>query len=103
LQKVNLCSSVHLAFDEFELGDLALCLTVRSRLEDRGPHSGFVFPDANGEGCDQARRDFSNPGIEIGCHLLPQHGMEPLDEFSGFDKRRSGSLNGSNRDGLGLA
>jgi hypothetical protein len=38
LKEVNLSSSVHLAFDEFELGDLTFSLSIGPRQYDSSPY-----------------------------------------------------------------
>ena len=54
LKKIELPTAIHLAFDELQLGDLALCLAVRPRSRDRGGNSRFIFEHAIGEGPDEA-------------------------------------------------
>jgi hypothetical protein len=53
LKEINLCSAVHLPFDELELGDLAFGLAVRPRLDQSSVDRGDVFGDARGEGGDE--------------------------------------------------
>jgi hypothetical protein len=49
LKEVDFSSTVHLAFDELELGDLPLCLAVGPRQSDCGADGGFILGDAIGE------------------------------------------------------
>jgi len=49
LQKVKFASSIHLSFDELQLGDLALGLTVGPGRGNRSADRSFVFDDAIGE------------------------------------------------------
>ena len=49
MKKVEFCAAVHLAFDEFEFGDLSLDLTIGPRLDDSRPHGGFISRDAGRE------------------------------------------------------
>ena len=51
LEQIEFSSSVHLAFDELELGDLTLGLAVRPTRRDRGADRGFVLRDAVHECC----------------------------------------------------
>jgi hypothetical protein len=49
LKKIEFSSPIRLAFDELELGDLALRLDVGQWQRDCGADGGPVFADANGE------------------------------------------------------
>ena len=49
LKEIELSTAVHLAFDELELGDLALRLAVGSWQSDGSADSGPVLGDAVGE------------------------------------------------------
>src|SRR5258708_1529446 len=49
LEEIGLSPAIHLAFDELELGDLTLGLSVRTRQRDRGADRSFVFDDTAGE------------------------------------------------------
>jgi UDP-glucose 4-epimerase len=49
LKEVDFSSTVHLVFDELELGDLPLCLAVGPRQSDCGVDGGFILGDAIGE------------------------------------------------------
>ena len=49
LKQVELSAAVHLPFDELELSDLALGLSIRPWGIDGGANSGFVFADTAGK------------------------------------------------------
>lgn len=49
LEQIEPSTTVHLSFDELELGDLAFGLTIRPARGDRRGDRGLIFYDAIGE------------------------------------------------------
>jgi hypothetical protein len=49
LEQIDFPAAVHLAFDEFEAGDLPLGLSVGPRQGDRRPNRRFIIRNAAGE------------------------------------------------------
>ncbi len=84
-EQVELPPAVHLPFDECELGDLALSLTVRPGLGCGRADCCPVLPDAVGEGCDDAGAGAFDPGIENCQRSFPDHGLECGDDRRGHD------------------
>ena len=66
LKKIDIRAAVHLAFDEFELGDLPFRLTVRPSLRESGTDGRTICCNASREGRERAcsRRSISASPVE---------------------------------------
>lgn len=66
----------HLSLYELEAGDLPLYLTIRPRLGQRPGNSLSVSRQAVREGREEATSGRVDPGVEVGCSSLAEHGLE---------------------------
>jgi hypothetical protein len=101
LEKIDLRPSIHLPFDQLELGDLSFGLTVRPRFDDRGTDGAFVLCDAVGERRYEACTGVDDPWIEFGRDLPPDHRPEHVDQVARLHQHRHAGLNGGNRHRVG--
>jgi hypothetical protein len=77
LEQVKLGATIHLTFNELELGDLPFDLTVGP---DRCADGGLIIGDTLGKGCDQAGAGLCDPRIEPGDILLADHDVEVVND-----------------------
>src|SRR5579864_8359050 len=82
-EQVELCSAVHLAFDELQLCDLTLGLTVRPRLGHRRGDGGPIGDDALAEGREDTAGSISDPGRQGVRIKVAHHCVEALDQVAG--------------------
>jgi hypothetical protein len=102
LKQVELGASVHLTLDQFELGDLALGLSVGPRRRDRGVDGSLVLEDTVGKRRDEACTCSLQPWFKIYVSLLADHRMESGYDLSSFHQERNALLDRRNGDGLRL-
>src|SRR5258708_18153819 len=90
-EEIEFRAAVHLAFDEFELGDLTFCLPVGPRFDESGSNRAFVGPEALHEGREQAGRCIMKPGAQLCAFSLTDHRLETLDQLACRYHRRDPS------------
>ena len=69
MQQIELSPAVHLAFDQLELGYLALSLTVRPSRDDCGPDGRDVAGNTVGKRGDQTAASLVEPRIKLAAAL----------------------------------
>jgi hypothetical protein len=82
-EQVELCSAVHLPFDELQLCDLPLGLTVGPRLGHRRGDGGPIGDDALAEGGEDTAGSISDPGRQSIWITVTHHSVEARDQVAG--------------------
>ena len=83
MEEVELSSTIHLAFDELQLCDLPLGLTVGPWLGHRRGDGGPIGDDAFAEGREDTAGSISDPGRQSIWITVAHHSVEARDQVAG--------------------
>lgn len=101
-EEIELCATVHLAFDKLELRDLSFGLPVRPGFGKCGGHRALVGSQPVCEGGKQARGRVLKPGVQVFALTLADHDLEAVDQVSCGDECWNGSLDRGDRHSVAL-
>src|SRR5690606_4366947 len=91
-EQVEVCSTVHLAFDELELCDLPLGLSVRPWLDDGGADCHLISCHAPAEAADEALGCRFHPGLEVNGVAAPDQAVKPVNKIARLHQSRNSLL-----------
>jgi transposase InsO family protein len=97
-EEVELGSTVHLTFDEFQLGDVALGRAVGPWEAERGGDSRLIGAQPASEAGHGTGGGIVKPGFEAVRVTPPDHCLEPVEEMAGRGENGNGVLDDRNGD-----
>jgi hypothetical protein len=97
-EEVELGSTVHLTFDELQLGDVALGRAVGPWEAERGGDSRLIGAQPASEAGHGTGGGIVKPGFEAVRVTPPDHCLEPVEEMAGRGENGNGVLDDRNGD-----